>query len=211
MRAARHPTNGHGEGPLRVTDVVRTYGPVTVAGFITLEGMGLPLPGELVLLTAGALAAQGDFSIVTVMLAAWIGTIAGGSGGYWIGRTGGVALIRKYGRWIGFSESREAATRSFFQGNGARTIIIARFVAVLRMLASVLAGSAGMSFGLFSVCNAFGGLIWSAAFGAIGYYFGSQLPLIEQYLHRGSLAILAALAIIAAIFWWYRRNRRNAV
>lgn len=188
--------------------MVHDYGPLAVGIFITLEGMGLPLPGEIVLLTAGALAAQGEFSIVVVGLAAWIGTLAGGTGGYWIGRSGGSAFLRRYGRWFGLTDERERAAQEFFQRHGPGTIIIARFIALLRMIAGIIAGSVGMSFGLFSVCNAIGGLLWSAAFAAIGYFFGTHLKLVEHYMRRGSFALLVVVVITVALVWTLR-NRRS--
>jgi len=161
-------------------------------------------------LTAAALAAQGDFGIVGVTLAAWVGTMAGGTGGYWIGRTGGMAFLKRYGRWVGITDKRDIAARAFFDRHGARTIIVARFVAILRMIAGLVAGSVGMSFGLFSLCNAIGGLLWSAVFAALGYFFGRHLHQLERYLGRGSFGLLLIALIIGAVIWFYRRKRRPA-
>lgn len=172
--------------------------------------MGLPLPGEIVLLTAGALAAHGNLSIAGVAVAAWIGTIAGGTGGYWMGRMGGTALLHRYGRWVGITEERELAARSFFERHGARTVIIARFVALLRMIAGILAGAAQMRFDLFSLCNAIGGLLWSVAFAALGYFFGSHLHRLESYLGEGSFALLLVLLIGGIAVWGYRRRRAGS-
>ncbi|MES2358221.1 MAG: DedA family protein [Gemmatimonadota bacterium] len=176
-------------------------------GFITLEGMGLPLPGEIVLLTAAALAAEGDLSIVTVVLAAWIGTIAGGTGGYWIGRFGGMALLHRHGHWVGMTTERLATAHGFFERNGVRTVIIARFVAILRMIVGIVAGAAGMSFGVFEICNAVGGLLWATTFAALGYSFGHELPRLERYLRGGAFALLCVLVLVAVSLWLYRRRQ----
>ncbi len=171
--------------------------------------MGLPLPGEVVLLTAGALAAQNDFSIYGVAVAAWIGTMIGGSSGYWIGRTGGMAFVRHYGRWLGINERREKKVHAYFDKHGAWTIIIARFVAILRMLAGIVAGSVDMSFGLFSLCNAIGGLMWSVAFAALGYFFGENMHLLEHYLRRGTGVVVLGAVVAALAFWFYRKRRKS--
>jgi len=173
--------------------------------------MGFPLPGEIVLLTASALAAEGDLSIVTVVLAAWLGTILGGTGGYWIGRFGGMALLHRHGRWVGMSPERLAATHGFFERNGVRTIIVARFVAILRMIAGIVAGAAGMSFGVFELCNAIGGLLWATTFAALGYSFGRELPRLEHYLRGGAFTLLAVLLIAGVVVWLYRRRQRTVV
>jgi membrane protein DedA with SNARE-associated domain len=171
--------------------------------------MGVPLPGEVVLLTAAGLAAQGDLGVVGVTLAAWIGTMAGGTGGYWIGRTGGSAFLRRYGRWVGLNDQRDAAAREFFERHGAGTIIVARFVAILRMVAGILAGSAEMPFGLFSLCNAIGGLLWSLTFVTIGYFFGEHLRQIEHYLRGGSFGVLIVVLLVGVAIWYVRKRRRD--
>lgn len=195
---------------MTVAELVHTYGDIAVAGFITLEGMGLPLPGEVVLVTAAAFAAQGHSGIVGVALSAWIGTLAGGTGGYWIGRTGGMALVRRHGRWLGINEERERVARAFFERHGAKTIIVARFVALLRMIAGIMAGSVEMPFGLFTVCNAIGGLVWSVAFAALGYLFGRHLQRLDRYLSNGSIGLLVILLIVGVAIWAYRKRRNNA-
>lgn len=173
--------------------------------------MGLPLPGEIVLLTASAVAAEGGLSIVTVALAAWLGTIAGGTGGYWIGRLGGIALLRQHGRWVGMNQQRVATAHAFFERNGGRTIIVARFVAILRMIAGIVAGAAEMSFGVFEICNAIGGLLWVVTFASLGYFFGHELPRLERYLRGGAFGLLVAIVVAAIGVWVYRRKRAAAI
>ena len=195
---------------MRITNVVHEYGPLAVGVCITLEGLGLPVPGEIVLLTAGALAAQGEFSIAIVGLAAWIGTIAGGTGGYWIGRSGGVVFLRRYGRLFGLTDERERLAQKYFERHGARTIIFARFIALLRIIAGIMAGSVEMRFGLFTACNAIGGLIWSVSFAAVGYLFGSHLKLVERYISQVSVALLVLGVVIAVVIWMRRRDGDDA-
>jgi membrane protein DedA with SNARE-associated domain len=169
--------------------------------------MGIPVPGELALLTAGAFAGQGDISVVGVIVASSIGTIVGGSGGYWLGRTGGLSLIERYGHLIGINEAKLKDARAYFVSHGAKTILIARFIAILRILAGIMAGVVHMSFGLFTVCNAVGGIIWSIVFALLGDAFGSNLPLLKHYLHRaGLLTVILLVVVLAAVFLW-RRNR----
>jgi membrane protein DedA with SNARE-associated domain len=173
-----------------------------------IEGMGVPLPGEVVLLTAAAFAAHGHLEIVGVVIASWVGTLLGGTGGYWIGRTGGVAVLTRYGHWVGLNEERIAWAHEYFERHGAKTVLIARFVAVLRMIAGILAGITRMSFGVFTVANAVGGALWSAAFGALGFVFGRNLPLLEYYLRRFSISafILGVVIVIGAWVWHRRRS-----
>ena len=170
--------------------------------------MGVPLPGELVLLTAAAFAAQGALHPVGVVIAAWVGTLIGGTGGYWLGRTGGLALVVRYGPWFGLTKRRVVWARGFFESHGAKTVLVARFVAVLRMIAGILAGVTRMRFVVFSIANAVGGLLWAAAFGALGYVFGRNLPLLEHYLRRfTALALVLTVLVVLALIWRWRRQR----
>lgn len=171
--------------------------------------MGAPLPGEVVLLTGAAFAGQGHLDIVGVVLASWVGTLLGGTGGYWIGRTGGAPLLSRYGHWVGLNPVRVVWAHEYFERHGAKTIVIARFVAVLRMVAGLMAGITRMSFGEFSVANAVGGALWSVAFGALGFVFGRNLPMLEHYLRRFSIGALM-LAVVVAIGMWLWRRRRPA-
>jgi membrane protein DedA with SNARE-associated domain/pimeloyl-ACP methyl ester carboxylesterase len=178
--------------------LIQTYGYPIVALLVAAEGVGVPLPGETALILAAAAAARGQLSIVGVVIAASIGTIAGGSGGYWLGRTGGVALIHRLGRYIGIDEAKVTRGQEFFAKYGARSVFLARFVAILRILAGLLAGVARMPFAEFSIYNAAGGIIWSALFATLGYVFGHNMRRLEIALGRWGF-VVAAAAIVAII------------
>lgn len=192
---------------MSVATLVETYGPAIVTVLVTIEGLGIPVPGELGLVTAAAFAGQGHVSLVAVILASWIGTILGGTGGYWIGRTGGLALVERYGHYLGLTPNRIGHAREFFDSHGAKTIIVARFIAVLRIVAGIFAGVASMRFVLFFLYNAVGGLLWSAAFGGLGYLFGQQLPLLERYLREVAIGVVAIVLVVGAVIVWRRRGR----
>lgn len=183
--------------------LVARYGYGTVTGIVTLEGVGLPLPGETILITAAALAARGKLSLWGVLVAAFLGVVLGGSGGYWIGRAGGLRVLRRHGKLFHMSQERLDRAHRYFQTHGAWTVFFARFVALLRMLAGVLAGVGCMGFGRYTVANAAGGLAWAGVFGTLGYEFGSNLPLLERYGARISLvlALLIAIVVLLVILW----------
>jgi len=192
---------------LNIVALISTYGYLVVALLVAIEGIGVPVPGELALVIAGAFAGEGDLSLTGVILAAWIGAIVGGSGGYWVGRTGGLSLLERYGHRIGITDEKLNSARRYFTDHGAKTIIVSRFLAILRMLASLMAGVAHMPFGLFTVCNAVGGLVWSVVFALLGYFFGSHWPLLAHYIHRvGLLTLCVAVAVIAVIVIQRRRR-----
>lgn len=190
--------------------LVESYGYAVVFLFVGIESLGVPLPGETVLVTAGALAALGHLSIWWVIAIAALGGIMGDAAGYWIGRLGGVALIRRYGHVVHFDDARLERVRAFFNRHGAKTVFLGRFIALLRTWAALLAGTAEMPYGVFTLYNVMGGITWAALFGTLGYIFGRSLPLLEQYIGQASLAavLLVALVVALALVWrWFNANR----
>ena len=175
-----------------------TY-PVLVL-LVLLESLGIPLPGEIALVTAAAYASNGLISIYIVILLAAIGATVGGALGYWIGNKGGLPLVKRYGGYVGVRESHIERAHAFFERNGAKTVLFGRFIALLRTWAAVIAGAACMSFTKFVAYNTIGSIVWAIVFGWLGYYFGRDLPLLERYISHASFAVLLAVAIGVVVF-----------
>lgn len=193
-----------------VMRLVETYGYGVVFLFVAIESLGVPLPGETVLVTAAALAALGHLSIWWVIAIAAIGGIVGDATGYWIGRVGGVRLIRRYGRVLHFDDAKLERVRGFFRRHGAKTVFFGRFIALLRTWAALLAGAAEMHYPVFTFYNVTGGITWAAVFGTLGYVFGRSLPVLERYIGQATLAavLLVTLVVSLALFWhWFNANR----
>jgi undecaprenyl-diphosphatase len=189
---------------------VESYGYAVVFFFVAIESLGIPLPGETVLVTAGAFAALGHLSIGWVIATAAIGGIVGDAAGYWIGRLGGLPLLKRYGSVVHFNDEKLNRVRSFFNRHGPKTVFLGRFIALLRTWAALLAGTAEMPYGVFTFYNVMGGITWAALFGTLGYIFGQSLPLLERYIGQASLAavLLVALVVSLAIGWrWFNANR----
>jgi Uncharacterized membrane-associated protein len=103
-----------------VGPLLETYGYWVVFLFVGIESLGIPLPGETALVTAAAFAALGHLSIAGVIATAAAGAVMGDACGYWIGRTGGLQLVRKYGRIVRFDEAKLDRVRTFFSRHGQR-------------------------------------------------------------------------------------------
>jgi membrane protein DedA with SNARE-associated domain len=194
---------------LSIASLLGSYGYLVLFLLVGVESLGVPLPGETALLTAAALAALGHFSIAFVIGIAAAGAIIGDNTGYWIGRRGGLALVRRYGRPLRVNEAKLARVRRFFDRHGPKAVFLGRFVALLRTWAAVLAGVGHMRYGTFTFYNALGGIVWAAGVGALGYLFGRNLPLVERHLREASWA-LAALAVVAMLVFVFRRKRSAA-
>ncbi|MDB4917477.1 MAG: hypothetical protein JWM95_5121 [Gemmatimonadetes bacterium] len=184
---------------------VERYGYFAIALIVTLEGFGLPLPGETAVVSAAAFASRGSMSVVGVAIAAAVGALLGGSGGYWIGRIGGRPLLLRYQHLIHIDGKRIARAEAYFKRHGVKTVFFARFIALLRIFGSLFAGVAHMPFVTFTLVNLAGGVLWAATFSALGYSFGRNLPLLEDWLGEISLAL--SVMVVIAIVWFWRRNR----
>src|SRR6266699_3840804 len=197
-----------------VSGLVASYGYVVLFFLVGLESLGLPLPGETALVTAAAFAALGHLSIYGVVATAVAAAVIGDNGGYWIGRTGGIALVRRYGRFLHLNEAHLERARHFFARHGPPTVFIGRFIALLRTWTAVLAGAARMPYGRFMLYNALGAVCWAGVVSALGYLFGRNLPRLEHYMGQASLAgaLLVALIVGLVLGWrWFERNRTRLV
>ena len=194
-----------------LADLLGSYGYVLLALLVGLEGLGIPLPGEMALVTSAALAAGGHLSIVGVLATAIVAAICGDNGGYWIGRRNGLALIQRYGRYVRLRDTHLAKAHKYFEKYGSKTVFFARFFALLRVFAAVLAGAARMPYRTFVAWNALGVICWASTFSALGYGFGRQLPRLERYLGRATLATVLLVSLVAALFLWWRWFEKNRV
>jgi membrane protein DedA with SNARE-associated domain len=190
-----------------VLHLLTTYGYAVLFLLVGAESTGVPLPGEAALLTAAALAANGGLRIALVMAVAAAGAIIGDNAGYWIGRKGGLPLVRRYGRPLRLSDARLTRMHAFFERHGARTVFFGRFVALLRTWAALFAGVGEMHYPTFMAYNALGGVAWAALYGTLGYLFGRSLGAMEHWVQRTTWALVLVAALVVAGWWWRRRRR----
>jgi membrane protein DedA with SNARE-associated domain len=176
--------------------LVSAHGYWVVALIVGLESMGLPLPGETILVLAAIYAAtEPSFNVGVVIAVAAFGAIVGDNAGYWLGLRYGYALLLRYGERIGMFEARIKLGQYLFLKHGAKVVFLGRFVALLRMLAAFLAGVNRMPWRTFLIANASGGIIWAAVFGIGGYFFGKLL----LQLHHALAPIVFALALALSL------------
>jgi membrane protein DedA with SNARE-associated domain len=183
------------------------YGYIAVALLVAIESMGLPLPGETAVVTAAAFAATGGVSPVGVAIAAVVGTVVGGTGGYWLGRWRGKALLARYGHWLWLNERRVQRAESYFERHGMKTVFFGRYVVLLRIIGSLLAGMMHMPFLRFSIVNLAGGALWAVTFTMLGFLFGENLPRLHRHLGEAAL-VVTVVVIVAGTIYWTRRRRQ---
>ncbi len=191
---------------------VHEYGAAAVAVILTLESLGLPVPGESVLIFASILAGRGELALAPLLLGAWAGAVTGDNIGYLIGRLLGRALILRFGGKIGITHDRLAQVEAFFTRYGPPTVAFARFVNVLRQLNGVVAGLSKMEWKRFLFFNALGGGLWVSVWTLTGFYLGkhvSGIKTIAKNLEQGG-TILGIAVLIAALAYLAWRLRKGA-
>jgi membrane protein DedA with SNARE-associated domain len=173
---------------------------------IGLESMGIPLPGEITLVSASLLSATGVVSPWWVAFAASVGAIVGDSVGYAIGRRGGRPLLERFGRRFPkhFGPAHLARAERQFQKYGVWAVFFGRFVALLRILAGPLAGALHVPYRKFLVANATGGLVWAYGTTFAIYFAGRAAERVFKDLSWGAL-VLAVLAGLGTT--WYLKRR----
>ncbi len=190
--------------------ILGAYGYVGIGLIVALKSMGLPLPGETVLLAAAAYAgAGGPLHIAGVIGSASAGAILGDTAGYWLGRFGGLPLLARYGQYIWLSRPKLARAQAYFERHGGKTVFFGRFVAFLRVFAALLAGVGGMPYGRFLTYNVLGGVCWAAIMGSLGYTLGRNLPLLERSVRWLGLGGAGVLILVIAAMLYLRRHRNR--
>ena len=156
--------------------------------------VGFFLPGDSLLVTAGLFAANGELDIVTLNLCLMAAAIAGDATGYWIGSRAGAALYRRPDSLL-FKKKHLLYTRDFYERHGGKTIVIARFVPILRTFAPVVAGVGQMGYRRFAIYNVAGGIGWVASMTLAGYFLGRMIPDLEENLHL-VVAVVIGLSLL---------------
>jgi membrane protein DedA with SNARE-associated domain len=187
------------------------YGYAAVAALVTLESVGVPVPGETVLIAAAVYAASGQLNIVVVALVAVAAAVVGDNIGYAIGRFCGRVFALRYGRYVLLSEHRLSSAERFFDRYGGAVVTVARFVEGLRQLNGLIAGTTGMPWRRFLAFNALGAGLWVGAWTSLGDLVGSHLAAIYQHIARSEVLVLGALCVVlAALFGWRLLRRRSS-
>ena len=168
-----------------VKGLVQAGGYIALAIIVFTETglmIGFFLPGDSLLVTAGLFAAKGDLNIVYLNLLLMFMAIAGDATGYYIGKKLGPALFRRDDSLL-FKKKHLIATHEFYQRHGGKTIIIARFVPIIRTFAPVVAGMGEMPYRRFAMFNIVGGIAWVFSMTMVGYSLIKIFPQAEKHIH----------------------------
>jgi len=200
----------------KLTDVetlVRVGGLTAMTAIVFAETglmIGFFLPGDSLLVTAGVFAATGQLNIWILNLLLVTAAIVGDTVGYWFGRKMGPALFRRPKSLL-FNPDHLRHAHDFYEKHGGKTIIIARFMPIIRTFAPIVAGMADMNYRRFLSFNVVGGIFWVVSMTGIGYFLG-QIPGVHEHIEVVIIIVifLSILPGIIAIAREWRKKRRTA-
>jgi membrane protein DedA with SNARE-associated domain len=193
---------------MNVNHLISHYGYAALFVLVALESLGIPLPGESILIAAGTYAGRTHkLEVWLVFAVAAAAAILGDNVGYWIGDKGGYRLLCKYGKYIRIREPELKVGRYVFDRHGGSVVFFGRFVSILRTYAAFLAGTNRMAWRRFVVFNAAGGIVWSAIYAFLSYTVGNSLKHASSQVNL-ILLVVAAVALVLAFFAVRRHGKR---
>jgi membrane protein DedA with SNARE-associated domain len=185
------------------------YGYWALALTLLLENAGIPLPGETILLLASFLAySEKRLSLPWIIVVATVAATIGDNIGFWIGYYGGRPLLERYQSIFRIRKKTLMRAEELFARHGATTVLFARFVFGLRIIAGPLAGVLRMPWRKFLPCNFIGAAVWVTVISCVGYLFGEHWDRLEHLVKHINL-ILGIVVILAIAFWWWRSRKED--
>lgn len=160
--------------------------------------IGFFLPGDTLLFGAGLAASQGRVSLILLIVSVVLAAIIGDNVGYSIGRRMGRRIYRKQDGILFRKEYIEVSER-FYEKHGGKTIILARFTPLVRTFAPVVAGASKMTRQRFLLFNIIGGTLWGAGMPLLGFFLGSRIPWLNDYIDYVILGVIALSILIALV------------
>ncbi len=193
---------------LSLEHAIRHYGIAAVFLSMVLESACIPLPSELIMTFAGFEAYQGNIGFTAAVFAGVAGNMVGSMLAYYVGSRGGRPLLRRYGKYILFSEKHFTAAERWFARYGAWAVLIARVLPAIRTFISLPAGIANMKWGKFLLYTTIGSIPWVYVLTLLGFQLGRHWESIDA--HSTTFTYIFAALLVAALVWFWTRNRQSS-
>ena len=197
-----------------IEDIALALGPWTyllvgVMAFLeTGAFVGLVAPGETVVLAGGVVAGQGEIDLLPLIGLVWTCAVLGDTTSFFIGRRLGRGFLERHGPKLRITSERLRQVEGYFQRHGGKTILIGRFIGLVRALAPFVAGSSGLAYGRFIPFSIVGCGLWGSLFCVLGYLFWQSFDRVAKIAGQAAFAFGVTVAVIVAGVWAFRRLRR---
>jgi membrane protein DedA with SNARE-associated domain len=191
-----------------LSNIVASYGLVAVFVLMAAESCGFPFPSEVIMPTAGVLAATGQMNLGAAILAGTVGNLVGSLIAFGLAARFGEPLLLGPGRWIGIRAHHIEIADGWFQRWGLWAVLIGRVLPVVRTYISFPAGLARIKIVPFTILTFVGALPWCAALALVGYTLGKNYDRVSGPMQK--IAIVAAVLVVVVVVVWYLRGRTTA-
>ncbi len=188
-----------------MVEAIKTIGYVGLFAIVFAETglfLGFFFPGDSLLFVAGVLAAQGFFSLPILLMVLFVAAFTGNMVGYWFGAFVGPKIFSREDSLL-FRKSHILKAQAFYERYGAKTIVLARFIPIVRTFAPIVAGVAKMHYGTFTLFNFVGALLWSVGLTIIAYYLGGLIEDIDRYL-LPIVVLIIGVSVLPGVFEYWR-------
>jgi membrane protein DedA with SNARE-associated domain len=187
---------------------ITQYGYIAIVLLLTLGIVGLPVPDETLLTFTGYLIYKGTFSLPLAFACALMGSVCGITISYWLGRTFGIGVIHRYGKYLRITEEHVQKAHAWFQRVGHWGLTFGYFIPGVRHFSAFAAGMSDVAPHQFAVFAYSGAVLWVSTFMALGYFLGERWEAVEKNIHEYLLwtTIASAIALLAYGAWrkWFR-------
>ncbi len=191
---------------MHIEHLIEILGYPAVFLLVMGESMGLPLPGETILLIASAFSGMsGRLNLWGIMAAGSAGAILGDNLGYLLGYRGGRAFVNRIITKMHLKTELLNRAEQFFKKHGGKTVFFGRFITFLRVFSALLAGVSKMHYPTFLLYNAAGGILWASIVCILGHTFGKNLPLLLKRFSEGGWIILGIVLAGIIIYFIYKK------
>jgi membrane protein DedA with SNARE-associated domain len=167
---------------------------------------GLPVPDETLLTFAGVLVSRGKVPFLTTWLAGVLGAISGISCSYFLGRTTGLLIVHRYGKWLRLSDAQLERAGAWFSSKGRWSLTFGYFIPGFRHVTGIVAGASGLHYGIFATFAYLGAALWASLFILLGWYVGERWHSIVALFHRGAV-VAAGVAVLSVAAYVLMRKR----
>src|SRR3954454_14194987 len=191
--------------------LIRSFGTIGLFAIIFAESglmVGFFLPGDSLLFAAGLFAARGNLNIIVITLGCAVAAVVGDQVGYSVGHKLGPSLFKRPDSRL-FKQEYLGKAEEFFEHYGAKAIILARFVPIVRTFVPVVAGAGSMHYRTFLRNNIIGGVLWAVLFVQLGYWLGKRYPWLVDKIDVLAIVIIA-FSLIPIGIEYFRHRRRSA-